>query len=227
MNTIIKGRDFSQWKTTGIVFGQCKNENRDGVKSNYVIFTIEDMDGGKPKHYFEFEENVFPGACSILKNYRMLKDDNTPLTDQKGGFIVNLEALKASADAERFSSKLIWNGGLMEWYPFSKGMCYANDRDGKPVKYKDETPVTADGVNIFVQVKMYIVNKDGEMIPSYLPGMGPHDVGPRIERQFWKNAVNAAPVVQMQQGNNPGGATGNAGASGAGAAGNAGNGDPF
>jgi hypothetical protein len=174
--------------------GVSKKENRDKVLSKFVVFTVQDEDGGfaKPSRHIMFEEQLFPGAVDILKKYRMKDDGGKEVKDAKGGYPIDIKALKGSEDAERFKSYFRIPGGMIEYYHLKKGECYANDVDGNRIKDKQGHDVTKSVIPVFVQVKFYTVGANGEMIPHYANGMGLEEVGDRLERQFYREAVGTA-----------------------------------
>jgi hypothetical protein len=171
-----------------------KKENRDKVLSKFVVFTVQDEDGGfaKPSRHIMFEEQMFPGAVDILKKYRMKDDRGNEIKDAKGGYPINLKALKESEDADLFKGYFRIPGGMVEYYHLKKGECYANDVDGNRIRDKQGNYVTKSVIPAFVQVKFYIVGANGEMIPHYANGMGLEEVGDRLERQFYREAVATA-----------------------------------
>lgn len=181
---IRKGSEFSNYETRGITIGKSKKQNRDGVLSNFVIFTVGDVEGGNPTRVFKFEEQLFPGACKILNKYCMM-ENGQKMTDAKGGFIIDLQALKDSEDAALFKNQLFWAGGMVEEYQLKKGPCYANDVNGNRVKDKQGQDVIKDTIKVFVQVKMFMGDKT-----IYFDGMGLNENGDRLERQFYRQAVN-------------------------------------
>jgi hypothetical protein len=192
MSSILKGKDFSMWLTSGICIGISEKENRDGVKSKYAIFTVYDEDGGDPTKVFKFEDQLFPGAVELLAKYKLLDDQSRGVKDARGRTVINMKALKSSEDAEQFSRFMVWPGGLIEDYKLKKGPCYANDMDGKPVLDRNKARVIKSTIKIFTQVKMYIVDENGKMSPKYLNGMGLEENGDRMERTFYTEAVNPA-----------------------------------
>jgi hypothetical protein len=191
---------MSNYTTLGMSLGVSKKENRDKVKSKFVVFTAQDDDGGfaEPIKHIKFEDQLFPGAIELLSKYRMMKDGQ-PVVDAKGGYPIDLEALKASEDANRFKQYFHVPGGMVEYYPLKKGACYANNVDGERIKDKQGKDVVKTVIPVFVQVKFYIVNDDGKMVPNYANGMGLEENGDRLERQFYREAV-----VQQQPAPAPG-----------------------
>ena len=190
MGTIVKGSDMSNYTTLGMSLGVSKKNNRDGVKSKFVVFTAQDDDGGfaEPIRHIKFEDQLFPGAIELLSKYRMMKDGQ-PVVDAKGGYPIDLEALKASEDAPRFKQYFHVPGGMVEYYTLKKGACYANNVDGERIKDRQQHDVVKTVIPVFVQVKFYIVNDDGKMVPNYANGMGLEENGDRLERQFYREAV--------------------------------------
>lgn len=194
MSTIVKGSDMSNYVTLGMSLGVSKKQNRDGITSKFVVFTVQDEEGGfaKPSRHIMFEEALFPGAVDILKKYRMKDDNGNEVKDAKGGFPIDLKALKESEDADRFKGYFRIPGGMIEYYRLKKGECYANNVDGERIKDKQGKDVTKSVIPVFVQVKFYTVGANGEMVPHYANGMGLEEVGDRLERQFYREAVATA-----------------------------------
>ena len=191
MSTIVKGSDMSNYVTLGMSLGVSKKQNRDGVTSKFVVFTAQDEDGGfaAPIRHIMFEDQMFQGAVDILKKYRMKDSEGNEVKDAKGGYPIDLKALKESEDADRFKQYFRVPGGMIEYYTLKKGECYANDVDGNRIKDKQGKDVTKSVIPVFVQVKFYTVGANGEMIPHYANQMGLNEVGDRLERQFYREAV--------------------------------------
>lgn len=190
MGTIVKGSDMSNYTTLGMSLGVSKKTNRDNIKSKFVVFTAQDEDGGfaEPIRHIKFEDQLFPGAVELLSKYRMMKDGQ-PVVDAKGGYPIDLEALKASEDADRFKQYFRVPGGMVEYYHLKKGACYANNVDGERIKDKQGHDVVKEVIPVFVQVKFYLVDDKGKMVPNYANGMGLEENGDRLERQFYREAV--------------------------------------
>lgn len=209
MSTIIKGSDMSNYVTVGMSVGVAKKENSDHMKARFVVFTCQDEEGGfsgSIKHIM-FEDDLFPGAIDILKGYLLQDASGKPATDPKGGYPINMAALKASKDAEQFQRYLRIPGGMVMDYHLRKGECYANTIDGGTVTDKDNNPVKKSVIPVFVQVKFFMVGEDGKMVPNFANKMGLNERGDRLERTFYKNAVKktveaapeeTAPVVETK-----------------------------
>jgi len=196
MSNIVKGSDMSNYVTTGMSVGVAKKANRDGITSKFVVFTVQDEDGGfaGSVRHIMFEEDLFPGAIQLLGKYKMLNDQGQPVQDAKGGYPINMKALKSSEDAEAFSRYLRVPGGMVMNYRLKKGSCYANDIDGNRVKDGRNQDVTKEVIPVFVQVKFFMVDEGGKMTPNYANKMGLEERGDRLERQFYREPVNAVVI---------------------------------
>ena len=197
MSEIIKGSDMSNFKTVGMTLCKAKNQNTDGVLSAFVVLLVKDTLKGcnKPVKHIMWEDDLFPGACHILAKYRMIDaQTGAPIQDTRGGFPIDMVALKKAMgegqEAEGFADIMEHPGGMIETYPFRKGLCYANDREGKRVKNKAGEDVVRSEIPVFVQVKFFTVNADGELKAHYAPGMDLNYRGARLEDQFYRIAVN-------------------------------------
>lgn len=196
MAQIIMGSIIGTYETTAITLGVSKNDNRDGVKAKFVILTVKDdySAGARPKRLIFFEgETISAEEITILKKYRAQQPD------AKGGYPINIQALKAVPEDWKAMEKWFsWPGGNVEEYKLRKGLCYGNDIDGKPTTMKDGTQVITDTINVFTQVKFFTPEPDGSLKPHYVSGLGLEEQGRRMEDRFYKNAVNQAPVNDTQ-----------------------------
>lgn len=192
MAQIIMGSIIGTYETTAITLGVSKNDNRDGVKAKFAILTVKDdySAGARPKRLIFFEgETISSEEITILAKYRAQQPDS------KGGYPINIQALKAVPEDWKTMEKWFsWPGGNVEEYKLRKGLCYGNDIDGKPTTMKDGTQVITDTINVFTQVKFFTPEPDGSMKPHYVSGLGLEEQGRRMEDRFYKVAVN--PVVQ-------------------------------
>lgn len=198
MSNIVKGSDMSNYVTTGMSLGVAKKANRDGITAKFVVFTVQDEDGGfsGSVRHIMFEEDLFPGAIELLAKYRMLDNEGKPVVDAKGGYPINMEALENGEDAKRFGRYLRVPGGMVMDYRLKKGKCYANDVDGQRVKDGRNQDVVKEVIPVFVQVKFFMVDENGKMTPNYANKMGLEERGDRLERQFYREPVNAVVVPQ-------------------------------
>ena len=206
MSNIVKGSDMSNYVTTGMSIGVAKKENRDGVKAKFVVFTVQDEEGGfaGSVRHIMFEEDLFPGAIELLAKYRMMNNGQA-VTDAKGGYPIDMKALKESEDAAQFGRYLRVPGGMVMDYPLKKGLCYANDVNGDRVKDGRGNDVTKSVIPVFVQVKFFMVDENGKMTPNYANKMGLNERGDRLENQFYRTPVNAGPAAGTPVNDTPAG----------------------
>lgn len=203
MSNIIRGEELSCWRTIGIAICQSKKENRDGVRSRYIILTVKDKKSiaSKSKKVMLFEEDI-PGAIDKLKGFA----DEKTITTRTGTtkyYQVDMARLKAD-EAGRPGGELYdyleFPGGCVEEYEFQKGWCYGNDDAGKRIKDVNQQDVKKDRISVFVQVDYKEPDGNGGFKTKYISGMGLYDVGPRLEARFWKDAVNpTAPTVTQPE----------------------------
>lgn len=196
MAQIIAGSFIGTYETTAITLGVSKNENRDGVKAKFAILTVKDdySAGARPKRLIFFEgETISSEEIAILAKYRAQQPDS------KGGYPVNIQALKAVPEDWKTMEKWFsWPGGNVEEYKLRKGLCYGNDINGAPTTLKDGTQVVTDTINVFTQVKFFTPEADGSLKPHYVSGLGLEEQGRRMEDRFYKTAVNQTPVNNEQ-----------------------------
>ena len=200
---IIMGSTLSNMECTGLSVGQSKKENNDGVKSYFIAMTLQmylwagntKVQYGKGVRNVVFEEELPQGTFEILRRYKMVNQAGQPILDTKGGTVIDLGKLKASADYEMCKCFLDMPGGAMKSYKFQKGLCYANSADGTRTRNANNDFVERDSCDVLVQVVSYI---DGE--PQYAPGMSLAARGARIESRFFREAVTPqAQVITVQQ----------------------------
>lgn len=198
MASIVKGSDMSNYITVGMSLGVAKKANRDGITAKFVVFTVQDEDGGfaGAVRHIMFEDDLFPGAIDLLAKYRMMKDGN-PVVDAKGGYPIDMKALRNGEDVEQFNRYLRVPGGMVMDYNLKKGECYANNVNGERVKDGQNHDVTKTCIPVFVQVKFFTVNDEGKMIPNYAPKMGLEERGDRLERQFYREAVHKQATIPV------------------------------
>lgn len=190
---MISGASLSTYKTLAMSIGQSKKNNRDGVKSKFVILTTKDQDSmiAKPSRIILFEEDLFTGAIDTLKNYAMTDNDGKKVTDARGGYPIDLKALRESEDFENFEGLMLLPGGMVMDYKLKKGMCYANNVDGERIKDGRNNDVMKDTISVFVQVKYFMPTPEGGMKPVFFAGMGLEERGSRMEAQFYRDAVQS------------------------------------
>lgn len=195
---IKNGFELSNMECVSLSVGVSKNANNDGLKSRFVVLGLRMyLYMGQRKRYFGgnlrhvlFEDELPGMAIETLAKYKAVNAQGAPLLDQKGGQVIDLQALKASTqDYELCEPFLDWPGGAVQTYKLKKGACYANDANGVLTRDKAGNPVVRESIDVLVQVVQYI---DG--VPNYAPGMSLEGRGQRIEARFWRT-----PVSQVQQ----------------------------
>lgn len=199
MGTITRGSELGAFIVTGITVAQSKKENRDGVKSKFVILQLVDEDApcSKPMRHAIFEEDLPQGIISTLLKYKAEQKD------EKGGHPINLPALKASEefnDPNNFVSKLTrFVGGMKTFYDMGCER-YANNIDDEQIYLKDgKTKVTARKIPVFVWIKNIMTDDEGKSVTNYYSGFELETQGRRLMNTFYKKPVEAAPVAEPKQ----------------------------
>ena len=150
-----------------------------GLKSRFLMLRMRNKKSARANQvwctYFEGENVTAEQLDGLLKH--KIADD------KQGGAIINMISLKESGDIEKLDLESLFTveGGVMKTYKFHKGMCYANDRDGKrtnPIRLRDS-------LQVFCQADT-IETSDTEMVINYFGGCDPETVGSRLENQFYK-----------------------------------------
>ena len=150
-----------------------------GLKSRFLMLKMRNKKSARANQvwctYFEGENVTAEQLDGLLKH----KSGD----DKQGGAIINMISLKESGDIEKLDLESLFTveGGVMKTYKFRKGMCYANDRDGKrtnPIHLRDS-------LQVFCQADT-IETSDTEMVINYFGGCDPETVGSRLENQFYK-----------------------------------------
>lgn len=150
-----------------------------GLKSRFLMLRMRNKKSARANQvwctYFEGENVTAEQLDGLLKH--------KSADDKQGGAIINMISLKESGDIEKLDLESLFTveGGVMKTYKFRKGMCYANDRDGKrtnPIRLRDS-------LQVFCQADT-IETSDTEMVINYFGGCDPETVGSRLENQFYK-----------------------------------------
>lgn len=186
MGQLIKGSELGAYKTIAMSLGVASKENRNGVKSKFLVLVVRDEDSAaaKSKRIIFWDEDV-PGLIDKIKVFASATPN--PVTK---GYDIDMNAMKAADNAADFADYLRFPGMLEEQYKLSKGPCYANDADGKRVLSAAGDPVVRSTISVLTQVKF--IMPDGSM--KYFSGMDPYSTGSRMESRFWREAVNATSV---------------------------------
>lgn len=193
MGQIITGAEISTYKTSGITISVAKKENRNGVKSKFIILQAKDKGSliSKASRIVLFEDELPAEIFDVLSKYRTLNKDGKPVQDARGGYPIDMKAFKASEDAEEYEGLLTLDGGMVMDYDLG-GAYYANDIDGNQTKDGRGNPVIKTTISVFVQVKNFIPTADGGLQPVFFAGMGLNDRGSRMKAQFYRTPVEQA-----------------------------------
>lgn len=188
MGQLIKGSELGTYKTIAMSLGVATKENRNGVKSKFLVLTVRDEDSAaaKPKRLIFWDEDI-PGLIDKIKVFA----SSTP-NPATNGYDVDMNALKSADNAADFADYLRFPGMLEEQYTLAKGPCYANDADGNRILDKSGAPVVRSTISVLTQVKF--IAPDGST--RYFSGMDPFSTGARLESRFWREPVNAAAVSE-------------------------------
>jgi hypothetical protein len=210
-NQIINGIELGSFEAISISLGQSKNENRDGKKSKFAVFTYQSTYSGRvaPVRDIIFEENLGSLTFETLMNYRKLDGENNPMRDSKGGYIVDIDAIyKAAEQADKRTEKRIVKtlievpGGMIVPYKL-QGERYANDVDGQPVMDKQNRRVKKSIIKVFVQVQNIMPGPDGKPITNYVGGISPEVRGQELQDRFYREVVPVAAPVTEPAGETP------------------------
>lgn len=190
MGNLIKGAELGTYKTIAMSIGQAERENRNGVKSKFLVLVVRDADSAaaRSKRIIFWEEDV-PGLIEKIKVFA----SSTPNPITKG-YDIDMNAMRAAENHADFDDYLRFPGMIEEQFKLTKGACYANNVNRERVLDGSGNPVVRDTISVLVQVKF--VMPDGKMI--YFSGMDPYSTGSRIEQRFWREPVNATGATQAQ-----------------------------
>lgn len=186
MGNLIKGSELGTYKTIAISLGVATKENRNGVKSRFLVLVVRDEDSAaaKSKRLIFWDEDV-PGLIDKIKAFA--SQNPNPVTK---GYDIDMNAMQAAENAADFADYLRFPGMIEEQYDLAKGPCYANDADGNRILDKSGNPVIRSTISVLTQVKF--IMPDGST--RYFSGMDPYSTGARLESRFWREAVNSAGV---------------------------------
>ena len=212
----IEGASISNYVTIGMTVGVASKENRDGLKSRFLLLTLANKKSplakkGKPT-LFE-PDDISPNLIGALKQFCQAEPD------AKGGYPVDMAAIKAlqmkpnKSDEEKATIEIIepyltWPGGKVIPVKLD-GKRYANDKDGKQVYEADNTtPVIKDEISVFVQIDTVTILPDGTERIDYFEPFSPNAQKDRIQRQFFKKPfiepkvsateVNTTPIEEAK-----------------------------
>ena len=185
MTSIIQGRELSLYKTVALTLGKSKRENRENKLSRFVVISMKDAYSplSKTRRTIIFEDE-WPGLIETLEKHV----DESIVDTHEGGKVVSLADFIKSGDDKLFPI-LEWPGMMPQVMPLRKGMCYANDVNGKFVEDKTGAKVTKDKITVMVQVKNIV---EGQDHPNYVDGWDPDTQLNNMESRFYR-----VPVVQI------------------------------
>lgn len=185
MTSIIQGKELSLYKTVALTLGKSKRENREHKLSRFVVISMKDAYSplSKTRRTIIFEDE-WPGLVEALEKHV----DNSIIDTHEGGQVVSMADFIKSDDSKLFPI-LEWPGMMPQVMPLRKGMCYANDVNGKFVEDKTGAKVTKDKITVMVQVKNIV---EGQDHPNYVDGWDPDTQLNNMESRFYR-----VPVVQI------------------------------
>jgi len=192
-NQIINGIELGSYEAIALSLGQAKNENRDGKKARFAVFTYQSTYSGraKPVRDIIFEEDMGSDTFEKLKEYIKKDAEGNNMKDSRGGYIVDLDKILDAADANSRAEKRIKRlfldvpGGMVVPYKL-QGERYANDINGQPVLNKQNQKVTKTTIRVFVQVERIIPGDDGKPQTIYVGGISPEVKGQEMQDRFYR-----------------------------------------
>ena len=195
-NQIINGIELGSYEAIALSLGQAKNENRDGKKARFAVFTYQSTYSGraKPVRDIIFEEDMGSDTFEKLKEYIKKDADNNNMKDSRGGYIVDIDKILDAADANSRAEKRIKRlflevpGGMVVPYKL-QGERYANDINGEPVLNKQNEKVKKTTIRVFVQVERIIPGDDGKPQTIYVGGISPEVKGQEMQDRFYRVPV--------------------------------------
>ena len=187
MSQILQGSILGTFVATEAIVATANKESTvgrmKGQKSRFLMLKMANVKSAAANQvwctYFEGEFVTAEQLDTLLKH--------ASGKDSQGGSIINMVQLRESGDLDKDPMlKTLFNveGGVMKTYKFRKGMCYANDRNGRrtnPVRLRDSLQVfcIADTIEV----------TDAGMEINYFGGRDPESLGSRLENQFYKEPV--------------------------------------
>lgn len=199
-NQIINGIELGSFEAISISLGKARNENRDGKKSRFAVFTYQSTYSGRvaPVRDIIFEENLGSLTFETLMSYRKKDAEGNDMKDSRGGYIVDVDAIYAAAEqpGNRTEKRIVKTlievpGGMI--VPFKlQGERYANDVDGQPVLNKAGQRVKKQVIKVFVQVQNIVPGADGKPVTNYVGGISPEVRGLEMQERFYREVVPTA-----------------------------------
>lgn len=207
MGTITQGRDISVFKTIALTLGKSKKPDNDGNINKFVVLTLKNRKAlaAPAVRHIIFEQDI-PGLIEILAKFKAEQPDT------RGGYIVNLKALKESEEytqdedmKDLIDQILTWEGGKVSKYDMGVERL-ANDVDGKPVMSKiTGKQVSKRYISVFTQIDYMSTDDQGHTQIEYINGMGLEERGRRLMEQFYRQpapvdaATTTAPDAAAEQ----------------------------
>lgn len=204
---IISGKELGEYEAISVSVGVSKKENRDGKKSKFAVFQYQSTYSGaaKPVRDIIFEDDLGQRIFDTLLNYRIDDGAGGFKKDEKGGYIIDIDAifeaaavepsnrLKNRAEKQIANLYLLRPGGMV--VPFTlQGERYANDIDGQPVLDRAGKRVKKQVIRVFVQVQNIYPGSDGKPVTQYVGGISPEARGLELQERFYKELVNKTVV---------------------------------
>lgn len=198
-NQIINGIELGEYEAIALSLGVAKNENRDGKKARFAVFTYQSTYSGraKPVRDIIFEEDLGTDIFDKLREYIKKDADGKDMLDGRGGRVVDIDKIFDAADAGSRAEKRIKRlylevpGGMVVPYTL-QGERYANDINGQPVLNKQNQRVKKTQIRVFVQVERIIPGDDGKPKTIYVGGITPEMRGQEMQDRFYRDVVPTA-----------------------------------
>jgi len=211
---IISGKELGEYEAISVSVGISKKENRDNKKSRFAVFQYQSTYSGaaKPVRDIIFEDDLGQRIFDTLLNYRIDDGAGGYKKDERGGYIIDIDAifeaaavepnnkLKNRAEKQIVNLYLLRPGGMV--VPFTlQGERYANDIDGQPVLDRAGKRVKKQVIRVFVQVQNIFPGPDGKPVTQYVGGISPESRGLDLQERFYKELVdkNVAPKVKIEE----------------------------
>lgn len=200
---IINGKELGEYEAISVSVGVSKKANRDGKKSKFVVFKYQSTysGGAKPVNDIKFDEDLGDRLFEALLKYRIEDGAGGFKKDDKGGYIIDIDAifeaaavepnnpLKNRVEKQIANLYLLRPGGMV--VPFElEGERYANDVDDQPVLDKAGNRVKKKVIRVFVQVQNIYPGPDGKPVTQYVGGISPEVRGLELQERFYKHLVN-------------------------------------
>lgn len=208
---IINGKELGEYEAISVSLCQAKKKNRDEKLAKFAVFKYQSTysGGAKPYNDIQFEENIGDRLWETLWKYRVDDGAGGFKKDDKGGYIVDIDAifeaaavepqnrLKNRAEKQLVNLYLLKPGGMI--VPFTlQGERYANDIDGNHVVDRANNRVKKQVIRVFVQVQNIYPGPDGKPVTQYVGGISPESRGLELQERFYKELVNKPGTITVQ-----------------------------